>query len=96
MKEIKRKMLPELNDEFARDMSYENLDVMKKGVREELIKEREGFRKSELTNKAWRRFSRTWKSRCRSVSWTRACTGMIEEAQSRYQQQNFPKKKCSR
>ncbi len=49
IKEIKRKVIPELNDEFARDMSYENLEVMKNGAREELIKEKEGFRKRELT-----------------------------------------------
>ena len=89
IKEIKRKVLPELNDEFARDMSYENLDVMKKGAREELIKEREGFRKNELTNKAMAALLKDVEIPVPKRFLEKRVTGMIEEAQSRYQQQNI-------
>lgn len=89
MKEIKRKVLPELNDEFARDMSYENLEVMKKGAREELTREREGFRKRELTNKAMEALLKGVEVPVPKRFLEKRVTGMIEEAQSRYQQQSF-------
>ncbi len=89
MKDIKRKVLPEVNDEFARDMSYENLEVMKKGVREELIKEKEGFRKRELTNKAMEALLKGVDVPVPKRFLDKRVHGMIEEAQSRYQQQNF-------
>jgi trigger factor len=87
--EIKRKVLPELNDEFARDMSYENLDVMKTGVREELIKEKEGFRKRELTNLAMAALIKDRDIPVPKRFLDKRVHGMIEDAQSRYQQQNF-------
>ncbi|MBP1748372.1 MAG: tig [Deltaproteobacteria bacterium] len=89
MKEIKRKVLPDVNDEFARDMSYENLDVMKTGVREELIKEKEGFRKRELTSKAMETLIKDVDVPVPKRFLDKRVHGMIEEAQSRYQQQNF-------
>ena len=89
MKEIKRKMLPELNDEFARDMSYENLDVMRTGVKEELVNEKEGFRKRELTNKAMEALLKAVDVPVPKRFLEKRITGMMEEAQSRYQRQNF-------
>lgn len=89
MNEIKRKVLPELNDEFARDMSYENLEVMRTGVKEELINEREGFRKRELTNKAMEALLKGMDIPVPKRFLDKRVHGMIEEAQSRYQQQNF-------
>ncbi len=89
IKEIKQKVLPEVNDDFARDMSFENLEVMRKGVKEELIKEKEGFRKRELTQKA---FDVLLKDRDVPVPkrfLEKRVYGMIEEAQSRYQSGKF-------
>ncbi|HNT43041.1 MAG TPA: trigger factor [Syntrophorhabdaceae bacterium] len=85
MKEIKQKVLPEVNDEFARDMSFENLEVMRKGVREELIKEKEGFRKSDLTRKALEVLLRDREIPVPKRFLEKRVHGMIEEAQSRYQ-----------
>ena len=33
MKEVKQKRLPQINDEFAKDLSYENMDALKQGVK---------------------------------------------------------------
>jgi trigger factor len=85
MKEIKQKVLPEVNDEFARDMSFENLEVMHKGVREELLKEKEGFRKSELTRKALEALLKDREIPVPKRFLEKRVHGMIEEAQSRYQ-----------
>ena len=82
-------MLPELIDEFARDMRYENLDVLRTGVKEELVNEKEGFRKRELTNKAMEALLKAVDVPVPKRFLEKRITGMMEEAQSRYQQQNF-------
>ncbi|MDD3845355.1 MAG: trigger factor [Syntrophorhabdaceae bacterium] len=89
MKEIKRKVLPEVNDEFARDMSFENLEVMHKGVKEELFKEKEGFRKRELTQKALNALLKDMDIPVPKRFLEKRVYGMIEEAQSRYQTDKF-------
>jgi len=89
IKEIKHKVLPEVNDDFARDMSFENLEVMQKGVREELIKEKEGFRKSQLTQKALNVLLKDMDIPVPKRFLEKRVYGMIEEAQSRYQSQKF-------
>jgi len=89
MKEIKQKVLPEVNDDFARDMSFENLEVMHKGVREEMTKEREGFRKRELTQKALNVLLKDMDIPVPKRFLDKRVHGMIEEAQSRYQTDKF-------
>ena len=89
MKEIKQKKLPELNDEFAKDMSYENLEVMRKGVREELVKEKEGFRKRELTQKMIDVLLKDLDVPVPKRFLEKRIYGMIEEAMSRYQTGKF-------
>ena len=47
--EIKERTLPELNDEFAKDADYENLDEMRQAIREELqsIEDKQSERRAE-------------------------------------------------
>lgn len=89
MKEIKQKMLPEINDEFARDMSFEDLGVMRKGVREELSKEKEGFRKRELTQKLLDAILKDLDIVVPKRLLEKRVNGMIDEAESRYQPDRF-------
>ncbi|MEN6614980.1 MAG: trigger factor [Syntrophorhabdus sp.] len=89
IKEIKQKFLPELNEDFARDMSYENLEVMKKGVKEEIVKEKEGFRKSRLTQAVIDTLTKDRDIPVPKRFLDKRIHGMIEEAQSRYQKANF-------
>lgn len=89
MKEIKQKKLPEVNDEFARDMSYENMEAMQKGVKEELTKEKENFRKRELTQKALEFLLKDLDVPVPKRFLEKRITGMIEDARERYQQQKF-------
>ena len=49
IKEIREKKLPELNDEFAKEISFENLNAMRDGIRDELQKEKEGAEKRDMT-----------------------------------------------
>ncbi len=51
VKEVKQKRLPEINDEFAKDLGFENLERLKEGVSEELRKEKESDRRNKLSDK---------------------------------------------
>ncbi|OPY71110.1 MAG: Trigger factor [Syntrophorhabdaceae bacterium PtaU1.Bin034] len=46
LKEIKEKKLPELNDDFAKDLSFENMDQLRAEVKKGLETEKEGQRKN--------------------------------------------------
>lgn len=89
IKEIKRKKLPEVNDDFARDMSYENMETMQKAVKEELAKEKENFRKRELTQKALDFLMKDLEVPVPQRLLEKRTTGLIEDARERYQQQKF-------
>jgi trigger factor len=49
VKEIKEKRLPDINDEFAKDVGFENVDGLNSEVRRELEKEQESQRKNAIT-----------------------------------------------
>jgi trigger factor len=53
LKEIKERVLPEINDDFAKEIgeSFENLNELKKNIRENLEKNRKIIAKNELTEK---------------------------------------------
>ncbi len=51
MKEIKEKRLPEVNDEFAKDLSFDSIEALQKGLREEIHKEKENVRNREIAQK---------------------------------------------
>ncbi len=51
VKEIKEKRLPELNDDFAKDVGSENMEVLKSEVRKTLEKEQEANRKNTIMGK---------------------------------------------
>jgi len=51
MKEIKEKHLPEINDEFAKDLNFDNMEEMHKGLRDEILKEKENIRNKEIAQK---------------------------------------------
>jgi trigger factor len=51
LKEVKQKRLPEINDEFAKDVGFENLERLKEGISAELQKEKETERKNKISEK---------------------------------------------
>ncbi len=51
MKDIKEKRLPEINDEFAKDLNFDNIEAMHKGLRDEILKEKENVRSKEIAQK---------------------------------------------
>ena len=51
LKEVKQKRLPEINDEFAKDVGFENLERLREGISLELHKEKEAERKNKISEK---------------------------------------------
>jgi trigger factor len=51
LKEVKQKRLPEINDEFAKDVGFENLERLKEGISLELQKEKETEKKNKISEK---------------------------------------------
>ena len=51
MKEIKEKHLPEVNDEFAKDLNFDNMEALQKSLRDEILKEKENVRSKEIAQK---------------------------------------------
>jgi trigger factor len=51
VKEIREKRLPEVNDEFAKDLNYDNMEKLEEGLREEIRKEKEKARSQSISQK---------------------------------------------
>lgn len=51
LKEIKEKKLPEINDDFAKDMGYQDLASFREGVTREIMKQKENQRKNAISEK---------------------------------------------
>ncbi|WP_461829375.1 trigger factor [Aquifex sp.] len=51
IKEIKKKVLPELNDEFAQELGYENLEELEKRIEEDLKQKIEKLRQSVIEDR---------------------------------------------
>jgi trigger factor len=89
MKEVKQKRLPQINDEFAKDVSYENMDALKQGVKGELTKEKEGVRDRETTQKIMETLLKDMTVPVPKRLLDKRLKGMLEEAMSRYQPGKF-------
>jgi trigger factor len=89
MKDVKQKRLPQINDEFAKDVSYENMDALKEGVKGELIKEKEGVRDREITQKIMETLLKDMTVPVPKRLLEKRLQGMLEEAMSRYQTGKF-------
>jgi trigger factor len=51
IKDIREKRLPEVNDEFAKDINFENLEKLKEGLKGEIEKEKNNSRKQLVSQK---------------------------------------------
>jgi trigger factor len=51
LKEVKQKRLPEINDDFAKDVGFENMERLREGISAELQKEKETERRNRISEK---------------------------------------------
>lgn len=85
VKEIKEKRLPEINDEFAKDLSFENLDALRVGLRGEIKKEREEARKKQIEQKVMENLIRSIEVPIPKRLLEKRIDRMIEDALKRFQ-----------
>lgn len=48
VRSVREKILPEINDEFAQDLGYENLDALRQAINEEILADREEQVRADL------------------------------------------------
>jgi len=89
VKEIKEKRIPEMNDEFAKDLNFENIQAMKAGIREELEKEKEAARKREIAQKIMETLIKNTDIPVPKRLLGRRVQGMIEDAKNRFKTDNM-------
>jgi trigger factor len=53
VREVKEKLLPEVDEEFATDLGYENLDDLRKDINDQLLSERERLTENGLKNQVF-------------------------------------------
>jgi trigger factor len=83
VKEVKQKRLPEVNDEFAKDLGFENLERLKEAVFAELRKEKETQRKNTISDKILEQLLEKTDLPVPGRLLEKRLVSMIEEAKSR-------------
>jgi len=84
VKEIKEKRLPEVNDEFAKDLNFENIAAMKAGLKEEIGKEKDTAQKRDIAQKIMEILLKSTDIPVPKRFLDKRVQGMIEEAKNRF------------
>jgi trigger factor len=85
IKEIKEKRLPEINDEFAKDLNFENIEAMRVGLREEIGKEKEAARKRDIAQKIMENLTKSIDIPVPKRLLDKRVHAMIDDAKNRFQ-----------
>ncbi len=89
VKEVKERKLPELNDEFAKDVGFENVAALTSEVRKELQRERESQKKSTITEQIVRLLIAKTDLPVPSRLLQKRVEMMVQEARSRMKTDNM-------
>lgn len=89
VKEIKEKRLPEINDEFAKDLNFENIEAMKTGLREEIHKEKDAAQKRDIAQKIMETLLKATDIPVPKRFLDKRVRGMIDEAKNRFKADNL-------
>jgi trigger factor len=84
VKEIKEKRLPEINDEFAKDLNFENMEAMKAGMKEEIYKEKETAQQRDISQKIMETILKSSDIPVPKRLLDKRVQGMIEDAMNRF------------
>ena len=89
--QIKFKELPELDDEFAKDVSeFDTLDALKKDIKSKLSKQNETRAKGEMENEAIEKLVETLKGEIPNGMIESRTESLIQDFEMRLQQQGMP------
>jgi len=84
IKEIRKKILPELDDDFAKDTGFESLDDMKANIKDELLKEKEKNRNKIIYQKIIDRILEGIEIPIPKRYLAKRVESMLEDAEARY------------
>jgi trigger factor len=87
VKEIREKRLPEVNDELAKDLSFENMDAMRDGIRAELAKEKDEGEKRSVTQQLIKALTDKTEVPIPPRYLEKRIASMIEDAKARFTSQ---------
>ena len=89
--QIKFKELPELDDEFAKDVSeFDTLDALKKDIKSKLSKQNDARAKAEMENEAIEKLVETLKGEIPNGMIESRAESLIQDFEMRLQQQGMP------
>jgi trigger factor len=83
LKEIKEKKLPEMNEDFAKDLAFETMEAMREGIRKEIEKEKEVQKRNETGDKIIDALLEKSDIPVPAKLLRKRVEGMVEEAKSR-------------
>jgi trigger factor len=87
IKEIREKRLPELNDEFAKDLSFDSLETMKAAITKEIEKEKEGVEDRNIHQQITKALVSRVDIPVPQRYLEKRTSAMVEEAKSRFRGQ---------
>ncbi|MCX8022867.1 MAG: trigger factor [Syntrophorhabdaceae bacterium] len=89
LKDIKEKRLPEVDDDFAKDLNFENVERLMEGIREEIRKEKEKERERAISEKIINKILSNAEIPVPERTLKRRIDRMVEDALSRYDTERF-------
>ena len=89
IKDIREKRLPDLNDEFAKDVNFENVEKMKESLKTEIEKEKLNSRKQFISNKIMEMLASNIDIQVPKRLLAKHTEAMLEEAKTRFNTEHF-------
>jgi len=89
IKDIREKRLPDLNDDFAKDVNFENVEKMKESLKAEIEKEKLNSRKQFISNKIMEMLASNIDIQVPKRLLAKHTEAMLEEAKTRFNTEHF-------
>ena len=89
IKDIREKRLPDLNDDFAKDVNFENVEKMKESLKAEIEKEKLNSRKQFISNKIMEMLTSNIDIQVPKRLLAKHTEAMLEEAKTRFNTEHF-------
>jgi len=89
IKDIREKRLPELNDEFAKDVNFENVETLKDNLREEIKNEKLNSRKQFISYKIMEALTNSTDIPIPKRLLEKHTEAMLEDAKTRFNTEHF-------
>lgn len=89
IKDIREKRLPDMNDEFAKDVNFENVEKMKESLKAEIEKEKLNSRKQFISNKIMEMLTSNIDIQVPKRLLAKHTEAMLEEAKTRFNTEHF-------